>query len=142
MPRYPVILEPDTNKTILVTFPDVPEAVTHGDDEVEALSRAVDALESALMIYIADRRPVPQPSKIRRKAWTVKVPALTEAKVALSDAMIARRMKKADLARRLGVHMPQVDRLLDLNHSSKMDQIEAALAAVGKEIEIEVRDAA
>src|SRR6185437_14449537 len=117
MPRYPVILEPDTNNTILVTFPDVAEAVTYGTDEADALARAVDALETALMIYIADRRPSPRPSRIRRKNWAVRISALAEAKVALSDAMIAKRIRKSDLARKLGVHMPQVDRLLDLNHS-------------------------
>ncbi len=33
---------------------------------------------------------------------------------------------KAELARRFGWHMPQVDRLFDLRHASKLDQIEAA----------------
>jgi antitoxin HicB len=47
MLRYPVILEPDTNDTIQVSFPDAPEAHTFGEDEGEALMHAVDALESA-----------------------------------------------------------------------------------------------
>ncbi len=67
MPRYPVVLEPDRNNTTLVTFPDVPEAVTFGNDEADALSRAAGALESALMFYIADRRPTPLPSRVRKK---------------------------------------------------------------------------
>jgi antitoxin HicB len=142
MTRYPVILKPHTNGTVLVTFPDVPEAVTFGTDEADALGHAVSALESALMFYIADRRPVPRPSKIRRKRWAVAVSLLAEAKIALSEAMIVRRVRKAELARRLGIHMPQVDRLLDLSHSSKIEQLEAALNAVGKYISIEVRDAA
>jgi antitoxin HicB len=50
-------------------------------------------------------------------------------------------IKKADLARKLNVHMPQIDRLLDLNHASRLDQIEAALRALGKELVIEVRAA-
>ncbi len=49
---------------------------------------------------------------------------------------------KAELARRLGWHGPQVDRLLDLNHASRLDQIEAALAALGKRLQVTVRDAA
>jgi antitoxin HicB len=51
-------------------------------------------------------------------------------------------LRKADLARRLGWHVPQVDRLLDLRHASRIDQIEAALAALGKRLVIAVRDAA
>jgi antitoxin HicB len=50
-------------------------------------------------------------------------------------------MRKADLARLLGVHMPQVDRLLDLRHRPKLEQVEAALNAVGYRIELAVRAA-
>jgi len=140
--QYPVILKRDTNDTVLVTFPDVPEAVTFGTDQDEALHHAVEALETAFMAYIEDRRPIPRPSPIRRKKWAVTLPLLSEAKIALYEAMIARRVRKSELARRLGAHMPQIDRLLDLNHSSKIEQIEAALRATGKQLTIEVRDAA
>jgi antitoxin HicB len=142
MLQYPVVLTPDTNNTILVTFPDVPEAVTYGVDETDALERAVDALETAFMAYIEDRRPIPRPSSVRRKKNLVTVPVLSEAKIALYEAMIANRIRKAELARRLGVHMPQVDRLLDLSHSSKIEQLEAALHAAGKRLTIAVLDAA
>jgi antitoxin HicB len=72
----------------------------------------------------------------------VTLPLLSEAKIALYDAMIARRVRKSELARRPGAHMPQIDRLLDLSHSSKIEQIKAALRATGKQLTIEVRDAA
>lgn len=142
MLQYPAVLKPDTNNTVLVTFPDVPEAVTFGANEAEALDHAVDALETAFMAYIEDRRPIPRPSPVRRKKWVVALPVLSEAKIALYEAMISARMRKSELARRLGVHMPQIDRLLDLSHSSKIGQIEAALRAAGKRLTIEVRDAA
>jgi antitoxin HicB len=48
---YPVNLTPDDG-TVLVTFPDVPEAITFGMDEDEALLQAVDALETALSFYV------------------------------------------------------------------------------------------
>jgi len=57
MLRYPVILERDSNNTILVGFPDVPEAHTFGDDEDEALMHAVDALESALSFGARENLP-------------------------------------------------------------------------------------
>src|SRR5579862_6271561 len=138
MLQYPVILRPDTNGTLLVTFPDVPEAATFGTDEADAMSHAADALETALMGYIEDRRPIPRPSPIRRKKWAATLPVLSEAKLALYEAMIAGRIRKTELARRLGVHMPQIDRLLDLNHSSKLEQIEAALLAVGRRLTVEI----
>ncbi|MGO9768102.1 MAG: type II toxin-antitoxin system HicB family antitoxin, partial [Roseiarcus sp.] len=46
--RYAVTLAPDDNGTILVTVPDIPEAVTFGDDRDDALARAVDAIETAI----------------------------------------------------------------------------------------------
>ena len=87
MPRYPVILERDTNGTIRVEFPDVPEANTFGEDADEALMQAVDALESALSLYIEDRRDIPKPSPVKPRGKAVALPALTEAKLALYSAM-------------------------------------------------------
>jgi antitoxin HicB len=52
MLRYPVLLEPDSNGTVLVSFPDFPEAHTFGDDEHEALARAADLLHDVLADYI------------------------------------------------------------------------------------------
>jgi len=141
MLRYPVTLTPDEG-TLLVRFPDVPEATTFGEDEAEALMRAVDALESALMTYMEDRKEIPRPSPIKRKSRSVALPALSEAKVELYRAMRSAGVRKAELARRLGWHMPQVDRLLDLNHASRLDQMEAAFGALNKRLSVQVRDAA
>jgi antitoxin HicB len=141
MLRYPVKLEPDTNGTILVSFPDVPEAHTFGDDREEALARATDALETALMGYMEDRQPIPKPSPSRRGPHVV-LPALTEAKLALYSAMRAGRISKTELARRLNCHLPQVDRLLDLRHGSRLDQLEAAFRAMGKQLSVQILDAA
>ena len=49
-----------------VTFPDIPEAITCGDDEKDALFHAVDALESALDFYFEKNVPVPMPSAPKR----------------------------------------------------------------------------
>jgi antitoxin HicB len=141
MLRYPVKLGRDTNGTILAGFRDVPEAHTFGADREEALARAVDALETAFMGYIEDRRAIPKPSPFRR-GTSVALPALTEAKLALYSAMRAGRIGKAELARRLNCHLPQVDRLLDLRHASRLDQLEAAFRVLGKELSVQILDAA
>ena len=138
MTQYPVTLEPDDNGSILVSFPDIPEAVTHGDNEADALIHAQDALITALMIYIEDRRTTPRPSVPRRRQRVVTLPVLAEAKVILSDAMIERRIRKSDLARSLDVHMPQIDRLLNMRHSSRIEMIDSALHAVWKKPTITV----
>jgi len=117
---YPVTLTPDGD-TVLATFADVPEALTFGVDEEEALLHAVDALETALSFYVEARKPLPVASKPRRGQRTVRPSALEGAKLGVYQAMTEQGIKKAELARRLGWHMPQVDRLFDLRHASRLD---------------------
>ena len=135
---YPVLLEAQPEGGFVVTFPDIPEAITQGEDEDEALLYAVDALESALSFYVDDRKPLPVPSKAKRGQKTVRPSALECAKLGVYQAMTEQGIKKAELARRLGWHMPQVDRLFDLRHASRFDQIEAAARALGRHIEVSV----
>ena len=142
MLRYPVKLTPDDNGTILVTVPDLPEVATFGEDTRDALVRAGDAIATALQGRIAARERIPAPSVTRRGQRMVALPAIIAAKLELYRAMIETKTRKADLARKLGVHAPQVDRLLDLDHKSQLDQIEAAARAIGREFHIKLRPAA
>jgi len=132
---YPVVLEAQPEGGFVVRFPDIPEAITQGDDEDEALLYAVDALETALEIYVEERRPLPVPSPAEGRP-VVRPSALEGAKLAIHQAMIEQGVRKAELARRTGWHMPQIERLLDLRHQSRMEQIEAAARALGKTVEI------
>ena len=134
---YPVTLTPDDG-AVLVTFADVPEAITFGADEAEALQQAVDALETGLSFYVDARQPLPVPSKAKRGQKTVRPSALECAKLGVYQAMMEQGMRKADLARLLGWHMPQVDRLFDLRHASRFDQIEMAARALGRAVEVRV----
>jgi antitoxin HicB len=131
---YPVILIPDDG-TVLVTFPDVPEAITFGASEAEALLQAVDALESALSFYVDERKPLPVPSVLPGLP-TVRPSALESIKLGVYREMMAQGIRKTELARRLGWKPPQVDRLFDLGHASRLDQLEAAAKALGRHIEV------
>ena len=133
--QYPVRLVKDDNDTFLVDFQDFPEAHTFGDDREEALARAVDALTTIIDAYMRDRRDIPAPSKGRTR---IDVPALTAAKIELWMAMRAQKVGKAALRARLNCHMPQIDRLLDVRHHSRLDQLEAAFAALGKRLVLTV----
>ena len=134
---YPVTLKHD-GEALLVTFADVPEAITFGADEPEALRQAVDALETALSLYVDARKPLPVASQPKRGQRTVRPSALECAKLGVYQAMLDQGIKKAELARRLGWHTPQVDRLFDLRHASRLDQIEAAARVLGKHLEVSV----
>ncbi|MEA3640012.1 MAG: type II toxin-antitoxin system HicB family antitoxin [Lamprobacter sp.] len=133
---YPVVLTPDGD-SVLVTFPDIPEAITFGADTEDALQQAVDALETALSFYIDNRQPLPAPSPATGHP-TVRPSGLESAKLGLYQAMTERGMRKAELARRLGWDVPQVDRLFDLTHTSGFDQIEAAARALDLRVEVNV----
>jgi antitoxin HicB len=135
--KYPATITKD-GRDLLVTFKDVPEAITFGKTEADALSNAVDALETGLSFYVDARKPLPKPSKAKRGQKLVSPSALESAKLGVYQAMMDQGIKKAELARRLGWHMPQIDRLFDLKHSSKFDQIEAAATVLGCHIEITV----
>ena len=139
MLSYPVELTPDDNDTVMVTFPDVPEAVTFGDDEADALARAVDALETALNGYITDRRDIPAPSDAAGRPC-VPVSLLAALKLGVYDRMRAQGWRKADLARRMALNPRQIDRLLDLTHASTVAQLEQATAIAGGQYVIEVRN--
>ena len=139
--EYPVDLSPAAEGGFVVSFPDVPEALTQGEDRDEALLAARDALETALAMYVERREDLPRPSAARGRP-TVRPSALACAKLAVYQAMREQGVTKAELARRLRWHLPQVDRVLDLDHASRLEQVEAALAALGRELLVDVRHAA
>ena len=129
---YPITLE-DDDGTLLATSPDFPELTTFGDDREEAIARAVDALEEAIAARIHDRKDIPSPSQ--GETYAV-LPTLTSVKVMLYQGMRDQGVGKAELARRLGWHMPQVDRVLDVQHRSRLDMMDAALGAIGRQLHV------
>ena len=116
-----------TDREPPASVPDLPDATTFGEDREDALARAVDAIETALMGRMAGRDMIPDQSA---DAPDVELPALSVAKIALYRAMRSEGVGKAALAKRLGVALPQIDRLLDLRHQSRLDALQRALAAL------------
>jgi antitoxin HicB len=134
---YPVTIDPDDNGTLLVSFVDIPEAHTFSDDEDQITARATDCALTALEGYMKDRRPIPTPSQ-ELTGRSVRLPALAVAKIELYEAMRKAGVRKAELARRLHWHMPQVDRLLSLRHGSRLEHLEAALTVLDHHLEMRV----
>ena len=140
MLSYPIELEADDG-TVLATSRDFPELTTFGDDRAEALARAVDALEEAIAARIHRGLDIPASSTGDDRAM---LPTLTAIKVILYQGMRDQGIGKAELARRLGWHLPQVDRVLDVRHRSRLDwmdaALDAALDAIGRHLEVSARD--
>jgi antitoxin HicB len=137
--RYPVTLTRDeVEGGFVVTFVDIPEAITQGNTEAEALAAAKDALESALDFYFEDKRAVPVPSKAKRGQNVIELPASLSAKVLLLNEIIMQHVRPADLARRLNTTPQAVNRLINLQHTTRIDGIDAALQALGKRLDLRV----
>lgn len=141
MRDYPLDLTPDDNDTLLVTSPDFPELTTFGDNREAALAHGADALVAMIETYMERGLAIPAPSEAAGRP-TVRLPTLSAAKVALHNAMRDQRVTQLDLAARLGCDPRQVRRMLDPRNASRMDQLDAALAALGKRLTVDVRDAA
>ncbi|MGA2118536.1 MAG: type II toxin-antitoxin system HicB family antitoxin [Bryobacteraceae bacterium] len=141
--EYPALFEPAQEGGFVVTFPDFGWGVTQGDNEKDAREMAADAIRTMIQEHIRRGEPLPRASRPRgRKYRMIRLGALDAAKAALYETFRASGIKKSDLARRLGIPKTTVDRLFDFGNHTRLDQIEAAFRALGKELNIDVRDAA
>lgn len=134
---YPARVTRDGNE-FLVTFPDVPEAITTGATRDEALAMAVDALVTSMDFYFEDRRAVPLPSPIKRGQVGIELPASVAMKVLLLNELVDAGVRNAELARRMGTTAQEVTRLTDLHHPTKIDTIARALKTLGRSLDLRV----
>ena len=139
---YPIRVTTDEEGFYLVTFPDVPEAGTDARTKKHAVAEAEDSLIAALGAYIELRRDIPAPSRPKRGQPVVTLPPLVAAKLALYQAMREAGVTRVAVGKRLGLSEGAIRRLLELDHRSHIGQVDAALAALGKRLVVEVRDAA
>jgi antitoxin HicB len=125
-----------------VRFPDIPEALTGGDDLEETRVQASDCLAEAIAGRIVRGEAIPEPSRPKRGHKSVSVPLYLAPKLALYLAMREAGLRNTHLARRLRVSETVVRRMLDPKHNTKPERIQHALAALGKRIVITFEDAA
>lgn len=139
---YPVKLTPDENGTVIAQFPDVPEAITVGADDTTVLEWAQDALVVALTGYIEDRRDIPKPSTPQKGQKAVHLPPQVAMKIAIYQGLRDQGITQAAFAERMDVDGRQVRRILDLDHKTTLSHLVFALKCLGKELVIDIRDAA
>jgi antitoxin HicB len=139
---YPAAFREGKDGRIFVEFIDLPRVATDGKDSREAMEEAIDALGSDLSIRLSRREEIPAPSNAKRGQRMVPVPLWLAPKLALYLAMRDQRVSNSELARKVGVHERVIRRMLDPAHATKAEKIQAALAVLGKQMTVEVRDAA
>ena len=138
---YPCILTPEKEGGFFVSFPDIPGALTCGDDRAEALEMAEDALVAMLAVYVQQQREIPTPSPVADGQELVAVPPIAAAKLALYTAMREQRITGDALAVRLNLSDSAIRKLLDPDCYSHISQIMKALRNVGRSLVIEDRAA-
>ena len=109
---WPVSLEPAEEGGFVVNFPDFPEGWSQGETREEALLQAADLLETIVANYMAEGWDLPDPSPS-----TAGRPLVGLAPLVAAKAELYRAMRKADI-----------------HHESCLDQIEAAMRALGRRL--------
>ena len=131
MMLYPAKFEKEGN-SYNVTFRDIPEAITCGDDLKDALEMAEDALLTAMDFYFEDNRTVPMPSDPLEGEHMIALPVSVWSKVLLLNTMLEQRISQVELAKRLHKKPQEIQRIINLEHSTKIDTVVDALKALGK----------
>ncbi len=137
---YPARLEVHQG-TILVSFRDLPEAVTEGSDRSEALAEAVDCLDTALLFRLKEKRPVPKPSQSKAGEVTVPASPSVAGKIAFIRAFEESGLTRVAMAERLGLRETEIRRMLDPDHMTKLDRLDLGLRALGRRLAIADRPA-
>jgi antitoxin HicB len=137
---YPAKFTPDEKDAgFVVTFPDLPEAITQGEGVSDAAAEAADCLEEAIANRIAMNLPIPEPSPVGEYQHAIALPAQMAAKASLYLAIREENLSDGELAKRLHCDEKAVRHLLDPLHPSKLQRIESALAAMGRQLVVGVQ---
>lgn len=135
--KYPAKLTKDEDGFV-VTFRDIPEAITQGDTYDEAIDMAEDALLTAMDFYFEDNRQVPSPSELKEGEILISLPISAAIKVMLLNTLLEKHVSQAELAKLMGIRPQQVTRIVNLEHTTKIDTVEKAFRALGRELDIAV----
>ena len=136
--RYPVIVHKEKEGGYWLSFPDLPGTYTNGTSVEDAMSHALDALQTMFMYTFGTGEMIPLPSPPRRGQKLVELPPTVAAKVLLHNEMVRQKVRPIDLARRMGVPRQEITRVLNLKHNTKIDTTAQALNALGKRLELHV----
>lgn len=129
MAHYAIEITADDNDTFLITCPALPELTTFADTLTDVATYATKALDEALAARLSRFEDLPLDSAGVHNA---RPSLLISLKVALIRALKENGQTRADLVRSLGWQRNQVDRLFQPQHSTRLDQFDAAFKALGK----------
>ncbi|MGK7950892.1 MAG: type II toxin-antitoxin system HicB family antitoxin [Xenococcaceae cyanobacterium] len=130
---FPVTLTIDeVDGGFTVTFRDLPEAITQGENIEDALNEAADCLEEAIANRVIRRLEIPTPSEASQNEYMVTTPLQTSFKASIWLAMQEKNINQTQLAKNLNVDEKEVRRILDPSHNTKLETLERSLLVLGK----------
>jgi antitoxin HicB len=135
---YRARFEPGDGRAVVVSFPDVPEAITEGRDEAEAYAQAEEALGLALLTYPARGLPLPKPRARAAGLISITVEPSVAAKLALLEAIREKGISQRAFARLIGKDEKEARRILDPKHATKLATLSVALRKLGQRLVIAV----
>lgn len=135
--RYAAVFAPQAEGGYTVTFPDLPEAITEGDDRDSAVFNAQEALTLCLEQRMADGEAVPEPSAVPEGVW-VEPCASVQAALLMQLTRSAQGKTLADMARAMNTSWPVAQRLEQPRGNPTLRQLERAAAALGKRLVLAV----
>ena len=140
---YRARFEPGEKRgVIVVSFPDVPEAITEGKGEADAMTKAQEALGLALLTYPERGLPLPKPKARGGDLVPIAVEAAVAAKLAFLDAFREAGISKSEFGRKIGKDEKEVRRLLDPKRATKLSTLTEALGVLGQRLIVSVEAAA
>lgn len=128
---YPATVTRDKAGRYLVRFRDLPEALTDGADESEALAEAIDCLSEALLSRVVDDEDIPAPSTPLRGEYRIAPEPTIALKSLLINIVRAQKITTAELARRLKMDHKEARRILDPRHPTKFPRLQEVLKSLG-----------
>lgn len=138
--QYPVLLTDNKEGGFVLTFRDVPEIVSEiwSIDELE--KTGADALITGADMYYETKQMFPEPSALQENEVLVSLPISAVVKILLHNAMLLANIRPSDLAKRMGKLPQEVNRIIDLKHKTKIDTIQDAFKAIGKDLNVSITD--
>jgi antitoxin HicB len=146
---YRAIIERGEIRDWVVSFPDVPEAVSQAASIADAKLAAQEALGLALLSYPMRGKSPPRRAYGEDMRETVSdsshhvdivVEPEVAAKLAVLDAFVASKRTKSEFAVMLGKDEKEIRRILDPMHPTKFATLCDALEALGRRMVIGVTD--
>lgn len=138
--QYPVTLIDNEEGGFVLTFRGIPEVLSEIWSLNELQKTGADALISGADMYFDCKQVFPEPLEPKEGEKLIKLPISAVAKILLHNTMIIGNIRPSDLAKKMGKMPQEINRIIDLKHNTKIDTIQDAFRALGRDLNVSITD--